>query len=541
VPRTKRLTLAATILGSAIVFVDGTVVNVALPALRADLGASLAGQQWIVEAYLLMLGSLILVGGSLGDVLGRRKVFAIGVAGFGVTSLMCAVAPSTGVLIAARTLQGVAGALLVPSSLAIITACFDETERPAAIGSWTAWTSGAIAVGPPLGGVLVDAISWRLVFAINVPLVLATLYLIARAVPPMEGRSDEHVDIPGAVLCTLGLGGPVYALIEQQAKGWGDPTVLIPLVGGLTLFGLFLNRERTHPDPMVPLHLFRKRNFAVGNAATLLIYAGLGSATFFIALFLQQIGGYKATAAGLALLPITVMLVVLSRRFGALAARIGPRALMGFGPLVAAVGLALYMRLDADPSYISEVLPATLVFGLGLAMTVAPLTSTVLGAADQEHAGVASGVNNAIARVAGLLAIAAIGAVVAASYSSSLDSRLPAGVRNDPAVTAAKARPLVHVADNRLPLGSAQAFRAAETGASVHAFRAGMLVSALLVAIGGVLALLGIQNPRRREPEPTPAEAVRHPCAAASFTGPGGPELPRARVLPALSPRSPPR
>jgi EmrB/QacA subfamily drug resistance transporter len=507
-----RLTLVATILGSSIVFVDGTVVNVALPALRDDLGASLAGQQWVVEAYLLMLGSLVLVGGSLGDQLGRRKVFAIGVAGFGLTSLLCAVAPSTTFLIAARALQGVAGALLVPSSLAIITATFPPERRAVAIGSWTAWTSGAIAVGPPLGGLLVDAVSWRLVFAINVPLVLATLYLIARAVPQLPGRTDESIDYLGATLCALGLGGPVYALIEQQSRGWSDPLVLGPLIGGLVLLGLFLDRERRCPHPMVPLSLFRSRNFAIGNASTLLVYGGLGSATFFVALFLQQMGDYSAMGAGLALLPITILLVTLSRRFGALSERLGPRAMMGLGPIVAAIGLALYMRLDVEADYVTQVLAPTLVFGLGLAMTVAPLTATVLAAVDEEHAGVASGVNNAVARVAGLLAIAAVGAVVAAQFGSALDERLTPEARANPVVAAAKERPMVR------STGGDASLQSAGMRASESAFRTGMLVSALLVALGGALSLVGIENRRRRSEEP---EEECHPCAAASFTGPG--------------------
>jgi len=302
--RAQRLTLIACIVGSAAVFVDGTVVNVALPAIRDDLDADLAGQQWIVESDLLMLGSLVLVGGSLGDLLGRRRVFAVGVAGFGVTSLLCAIAPSTGVLVAARALQGVAGALLVPSTLAIVTATFDGEARGRAIGSWTAWTSGAIAFGPPLGGLLVDAASWRLVFAINIPLVLVCLWLIRVAVPSFPTRPGHQVDVVGAVLCALGLGGPVYALIQQPTHGWGDPLVAVPFAAGLAVLGFFLFYEgRVARDPMMPLSLFGARNFAVGNASTLAVYAGLGGATFFVVLFLQQVAGYSALEGGLALLP----------------------------------------------------------------------------------------------------------------------------------------------------------------------------------------------------------------------------------------------
>ena len=424
--RAKRLTLIACILGSSIVFVDQTVVNVALPALREDLGASLADQQWVVESYLLLLASLVLVGGSLGDLYGRRRIFAIGTAGFGAASLICAIAPSVEVLIAARALQGGFGALLVPSSLAIITTVYGPAERAAAIGSWTAGTSAAIAIGPPLGGLLVDVLSWRVIFAMNVPLVVVCLWLIARYVPESAGDRSHRIDVPGAALCALGLAGPVYALVQQPVVGWSDPSVWGPLLGGLGAFGAFIAYERRAPDPMLPLAAFRSRNFAVGNAVTFVVYAGLGAATFFIALFLQQVAGYSAFEAGLSLLPITLLLVTLARRFGALAARVGPRLPMTAGPVICGVGLFAFARLDERADYVTGVLPASLLFGLGLAITVAPLTATVLQAADRRHAGVASGVNNAVARVAGLLAIAAVGAVVSAQFSAAVDERLPA-------------------------------------------------------------------------------------------------------------------
>jgi EmrB/QacA subfamily drug resistance transporter len=506
--RAKRLTLVACILGSAIVFIDQSVVNVALPALRRELHASLAGQQWVVEGYLIFLGSLVLVGGSLGDLLGRRRVFAVGVAAFGAASVLCAAAPSIPFLVAVRCVQGMAGALLVPSTLAIVTATFEGPERGAAIGSWTAWTSGAIAIGPPLGGLLVDAVSWRLIFAINVPVVLATLWLIRRAVPRLEGHAGHHVDLPGGVLCALGLGGPVFALIEQQSRGWSDPLVLTALVGGLATLALFgLYEARGTRDPMLPLELFGSRNFAVGNAATLAVYAGLGAATFFVAVFLQQVAGYDALEAGLALLPITLVMVALSRRWGALAERVGPRLLMGLGPIVAGAGFLLYLRLDERGDYLSQVLPAALVFGLGLSMTVAPLTATVLGAVGEARAGVASGVNNAVARVAGLLAIAAVGAVVAAQFDASLGNRGGGpGARSHALVVQA-------------PRGSA--LRRAEQQASVSAFHAGMGVCALLVIAGGVLSLIGIENPRRRprerEPEPLLVSEHRGPAAVAAL------------------------
>ena len=504
--RAQRLTLVACILGSAIVFVDGTVVNVALPAIRADLDASLADQQWIVEAYLLLLASLILVGGSLGDLYGRRRIFAIGVAGFGTASLLCAVAPAVGVLIAARALQGAFGALLVPSSLAIITAVYGPAERAAAIGSWTAGTSAAIVVGPPLGGLLVDALSWRVIFAMNVPLVLVCLMLIVRAVPECPGDRAHRIDVPGALLCALGLGGPVYALIQQSTLGWSDPEVWVPLLGGIGAFAAFVAYERRAADPMLPLSIFRSRNFAVANVVTLVVYAGLGAATFFVAIFLQQIAGYSALGAGLALTPITLLLVTLSRRFGALSARIGPRLVMGAGPVVGGLGLLAFARLDERADYLAQVLPAALLFGLGLAITVAPLTATALQAADRRHAGIASGVNNAVARVAGLLAIAAVGAVVSAHFDARLDERLPARPL-DPSARAylqeARRRPLSAPERPAPP-----AIRTQVRAANVEAFRTGMVVAGLLMIAGGLIALVGIENPRRRPEERVEAQAA---------------------------------
>ena len=507
--RTKRLTLIACILGSAIVFVDQTVVNVALPALRDDLDASLAGQQWVVESYLLLLASLVLVGGSLGDLYGRRLIFALGTAGFGVASLACAIAPSVEVLIAARALQGAAGALLVPSSLAIITAVFGPEERAAAIGSWTAGTSAAIAVGPPLGGLLVDLLSWRVIFAMNVPLVVVCLWLIVRFVPESPGDRSHRVDVPGAMLCALGLAGPVFALIQQPSLGWSDPSVWIPLVAGLGACGAFLAYERRAPDPMLPLGVFRSRNFAIGNAVTFVVYAGLTAATFFIALFLQQVAGYSAFEAGMALLPITLLLVTLARRFGALSARVGPRLPMTAGPVLCGAGMFAFARLDERADYVSGVLPASLLFGLGLAVTVAPLTAAVLQAADRRHAGVASGVNNAIARIAGLLAIAAVGAVVSASFSAALDRRVhesDLGSSGAAYVREARSRPLT-VPERRVD----PRVRASVREAGVDAFRASMIVSGLLMIGGGILAFAGIENPRR---EDLPAAEPAAPASA---------------------------
>ena len=501
-------------MGSAVVFLDGTVVNVALPAIRADLGSGLAAQQWVVEAYLLTLGALLLVGGSLGDLLGRRRIFALGLMGFGVTSVICAVAPTVELLIAARALQGVAGALLVPASLAVITATFPDDERAAAIGSWTAWTGIAMVVGPLGGGVLIDSASWRWIFAINVPLVLATLALVRSAVlESVDEESTHRIDYLGALLCALGLAGPVFALIEQPIYGWTDPLVLVPGVAGVLVLVAFLVHEHRSTHPMLPLEIFRSRNFAVGNATTLLVYGGLGAATFFVTIFLQQVAGYSAIEAGLTLTPITLVMFVLARRFGALSARIGPRLLMGVGPIVAGVGLVWMGRLDSDVDYVSELLPGVLLFSLGLAMTVAPLTSTVLGAVSQHHAGVASGANNAIARIASLLAIAAIGAVVAAQFSAALDERLA-----NVSLTPAERRVMEEV--KRQPLaGSTGPPRVAPAveDASVSAYRWGVGVAGGLVIVGGLISLVGIVNPPRRVGEAARRDtggpsALVHPC-----------------------------
>ena len=497
--RTKRLTLIACIMGSAVVFLDSTVVNVALPAIRSDFGSGLAAQQWVVEAYLLTLGALLLVGGSLGDLLGRRRMFGIGLAGFGVTSVICAVAPTVELLIAARALQGIAGALLVPASLAVITATFPDDERGAAIGTWTGWAGIAMVVGPLGGGALIDSASWRWIFAINVPLVLATLALVRSAVlESVDEESTHRIDYLGALLCALGLAGPVFALIEQPLYGWGDPLVLVPGLAGTLLLVVFLVHEDRSDHPMLPLEIFRERNFAIGNVTTLAVYGGLGAATFFIAIFLQQVAGYSAIAAGLTLMPITLIMFVMSPRFGALSARIGPRALMGCGPIVAGLGLMWLGRLGTDVDYVTDMLPGVLLFGLGLSATVAPLTSTVLGAVPQHHAGVASGANNAIARVASLLAIAAVGAVVATQFSATLDERL-ASARFSPAERAAaaeaKRQPLAG------PTGPPRIGPAVQA-ASVHAYRWGVGVAGVLVVAGGLISLAGIANPPRR------AEAV---------------------------------
>jgi EmrB/QacA subfamily drug resistance transporter len=500
-PRQKRLTLIACILGSATVFIDGTIVNVALADIRSDLDAGLATQQWVVEAYLLTLGSLILIGGSLSDHLGRRRVFSFGTAAFGATSLLCAVAPNSEFLIAARALQGVAGAILVPGTLALIMSVFPENERGRAIGTWTAWTGVATVVGPLAGGLLLGVASWRWVFAISLIPVAATLFLIPRAVPPEMDEPSEggRLDFLGATLCALGLAGLVFGLIQQPTKGWDDPQVFLSLALAAVMLPAFVWREHRASSPMVPLSMFRVRNFAIGNVATFFTYGGLGVSTFLIVLFLQQIGGYSALEAGLVLMPVTILLFLLSSRFGALADRIGPRALMGGGPLVAGGGLLLLVMVDQDPSFLTEILPGVTLFGLGLAITVAPLTATVL-AAGQEHAGVASGVNNAVARVAGLIAIAVVGALVSAQFSSQLDDALANPSLDAPArgaIDEARSRPLTDTVPDDLSPAERASAQAVLRDASESAFGVGIVVSALLTAAGGVVSAIGIQNPRR--------------------------------------------
>jgi EmrB/QacA subfamily drug resistance transporter len=456
--RSQRLTLAAAILGWAVGSIDATIVNVALPSIERDLGGGLSAQQWVSNAYLLALGSLILIGGSLGDIYGERRVFAAGVGLFGIFSVATALAPSIEVLFGARALQGAAAALLTPSSLAIIVASFREKERGPAIGSWLAWGSVAGIVGPLAGGLIVDQLDWRWVFALNVPLVGATLALIFIAVPASQPIAGRKVDYLGALLCTLGLGGVVFALIEQPHYGWGSPTTFAPLAGGLLALVAFIAYERYTPQPMLKLDLFHRRNFTIGNLQTLTLYGGIAILFFFLVLYLQEVAGYTALQSGLATLPTTVIMFSLSRRFGALADRHGPRFFMGAGPLVAAGGILLLSRTGQDVNYFADLLPALCVFSVGLAMTVSPLTATVLADADETDAGIASAVNNAIARVAGLLGVSFGGILVA--------SRL---------------------------VGASLA----KNSESVSAFHEVVMMCAALVAIGGIVGAIGITNPTR--------------------------------------------
>ncbi len=454
----QRVTLLAAIVGSAVATIDGSIVNVALPAIERDLGGGLSGQQWVSNAYLLTLGSLILIGGSIGDIYGERRVFTIGLGAFGVFSVACALSPTIEVLIGARALQGAAAALMVPSSLAIIVAAFAPRERGAAIGSWTAWGGIAAIVGPLAGGVIVDRVSWRWIFALNVPLVLITFALVLAAVPATKRAVARRVDFLGAGLCAAALAGMVFALIEQPHYGWSSPVIFVPLFAGVVSFVAFVAYERRVAEPMLELQLFSRRNFAIGNAETFAMYAGLAILFFFLTIFLQQVAGYSALESGLTIVPVTLVMFALSRRFGGLADRLGPRLFMGAGPLIASIGILLLLRTGLETNYVTDLLPGLLVFSVGLSLTVAPLVATVLADADESDAGIASAINNAIARVAGLVGVSVVGVVV----SSGL------------------------VADTL-----------AANDESVRAFHQAVVICAILVAAGGVLGAIGIVNPRR--------------------------------------------
>jgi EmrB/QacA subfamily drug resistance transporter len=515
--RRKTLTLVATILGSTVVFLDATVVNVALPALESDLDTGLAAQQWVVEAYLLALVSLLLVGGSLGDQFGRRLMFMVGLVGFAITSAMCALAPSSGFLIAARGLQGMAGALLVPGSLAIVAATYKGAARGKAIGTWTAWTGISTVLGPAGGGLLVDTFSWRAVFWVNLPLIAATLAMTLHSVSESKDPKASHtIDWLGIFLSAAGLGAPVFALIEQPTHGWGSPIVWAPLILGIVLFAGFIYWEMRAKHPMVDLKLFRIRNFTVANMATLFTYAGLLAAFFFITLFLQQTAGYSALEAGLATTPISILLFALSPRFGRITSASGPRLPMACGPIVAGFGLLFLIRVGANPDYFTEVLPGLILFGLGLSATVAPLTATVLDSVPQRRTGIASGINNGVARVAGLLAIAVLGAVISAQFASSIDKRLMnvhLGAAGRAAVEEAQSRALGGADLAGVPARERRALEPAITGASESAFHLGLFMASLLMISGGCVSAVGIRNPRRRRAVPITTAVAAGECA----------------------------
>jgi len=403
-----RWVLAIAVLGSGIVFLDGTVVNVALPRIGEDFNAETSSLQWILNGYMLTLASLILLGGSLGDRYGRRRIFVVGVAWFTAASLLCAIAPSAEALIGARLLQGIGGALLTPGSLAMIEASFRPGDRARAIGAWSGLGGVATALGPLLGGWLVEAVSWRAIFLINVPIGAFVALTASRRIPETrDPLASGRLDLLGAVLAAVGLGGTTYALIEGPESGL-DGRIVAAAAVGLAALAAFIAAERRSPNPMMPLDLFRSRQFSAANAVTFVVYGALGGVFFLLVAFLQVSAGYTPLAAGAASLPVTLLMLLLSARAGALAQRIGARIPLTVGPLVIAAGMLLMSLIPADADYLTSVLPAVVVFGLGLTLVVAPVTATVLAAADSRHSGIASGINNAVSRVAGLLAVAVL-------------------------------------------------------------------------------------------------------------------------------------
>ena len=479
----RRWTLVSAVLGSSMAFMDGTVVNVALPAIQRGFDASGADAQWIIESYALLLAALLLVGGVLGDRFGRVRVFVIGVVVFTACSAACAAARGTGQLIAARALQGVGAALLVPGSLALLGANFPEGERGRAIGTWSAFSGVTAAIGPVVGGFLVDHFSWRWAFLLNVPIGAVLVLACLARVPESRGESTSGaLDLPGAALATLGLAGVVFALIEAPARGLVGAVAAAGVLGVAGL-AAFLAREARTPEPMLPLALFRNRDFAGANLLTLLLYAALGGGLYFVPLDLIQVQGWSATAAGAALLPFVAIMMALSRAAGALADRVGAKWALVAGPAIAAAGFALFARSGVGASYWTGFFPAVCTLGLGMTITITPLTTTVMNAHGQALAGTASGVNNAVSRVAGLLAIAALGALLAHVFDARLqaalaDTRLPRDVAD--AVWQQRHK----LAAIRAPAGAA-----ADVASQVHAlvgdafvagFRAAMLAGAAL-------------------------------------------------------------
>lgn len=416
--RLQRRVLWVAILASFVAFLDGAIVNVALPAMTRELGGGITTQQWVVDAYLLALGSLILVAGSLSDTFGRVRILRAGLLIFGLASLACALAPSALFLIVARAVQGAGAALLVPSSLALITSTFSGPAQGKAIGSWTAWTGTAFLAGPLVGGLLVDYASWRLIFAINVLPIAATLLLLrglelpGPGVPVTRVRHAQRVDSLGAVLAAVGLAGTVFALIEQDRLGWANPAVFLPFAVGLASLAAFLWWENRAPAPMMPLDLFRIRNFGIGNIATTLIYAGLSLGQLMLVLFLQEIAGFTAAQAGLASLPVAIISLFLAGPFGALAGKHGPRLFMAVGPMVAGAGYWLMASAAVPFNFWIQILPGQIVFAVGLSITVAPLTAAILGAVPTSQSGIGSAINNAVSRVAGLIAVALAGVML---------------------------------------------------------------------------------------------------------------------------------
>lgn len=478
-PGARPLVLAATILASSMVFIDGTVVNVALPALQQEFSATAAEMQWVMESYALFLSSLLLVGGSAGDRYGRRRVFLIGIALFTAASVWCGMAGSVSHLIWARAAQGIGGALLVPGSLALISASFEPEIRGKAIGIWSGYTAITAALGPVLGGFLIEHWSWRFAFLLNLPLALVVLYLTWRHVPESRGRQQGRLDWAGAALAIVGLGGLVSGLILSSEAGWRDARVACLLLLAALALAVFIVQERRHPAPLLPLHLFHSRDFSGANLLTLLLYAALGGSLYFLPLNLIQVQGYTAFEAGAALLPFVLTVSVLSGWAGTLVDRHGSRRPLVFGPAIAALGFGLFALPATGGSYWATFFPALLVLGLGMAISVAPLTTTVMNALEPGLAGAASGVNNAVSRLASLLAIALFGIVMSIAFNAELSS-LAHGLR--PALMQEVAAQQDRLAAIETPAAATQAealqVRSAINQAFVHGFRWVMLMSA---------------------------------------------------------------
>jgi EmrB/QacA subfamily drug resistance transporter len=501
----QRWTLAAAILGSSMAFLDGTVVNVALPAIQHDLHANASQAQWVIESYALFLAALLLVGGALGDRFGRRRIFLIGVAVFTLAGTACAFSAGVGALIAARAVQGVGAALLVPGSLALISASFPQERRGQAIGTWSAFSGIAAAVGPVVGGFLVDRYSWTWAFLINLPLGAVLLGLCITKVPQDRTTHDRRpgLDIAGATLATLGLAGIVFAFIEAPNLGWSAAAVPGTLLGGTLALVLFLVVEALSRAPMLPLSLLRIRNFAGANLLTLLLYAGLGGGLYFFPLNLIQVQGYGAAAAGAALLPFVAIMFALSRWAGKLVDRFGPRPPLVVGPLIAAAGFALFALPGVGGSYTLGFLPAVSVLGFGMAVTVAPLTTTVMNSVGSELAGLASGVNNAVSRAGALLAIAVFGVVMRAAFDPALESRiaalhLPRAVQREIEEQRPRLAAMTPPAD--VDPMTAASIRRAVGEAFVAGFRRVMLVCAALALLSALSSWLLIGGAPRAGP-----------------------------------------
>jgi EmrB/QacA subfamily drug resistance transporter len=503
--------LAATIIGSAMAFIDGTVVNVALPQIQARLGATAVDAQWIVESYSLFLAALILVGGSLGDHYGRRRIFLLGVTIFTLASVACGLAQTPGQLIGVRAVQGIGGALLVPGSLAIIGASFTEESRGKAIGTWSGFSGITTAIGPVLGGYLVDTISWRAAFFLNVPLAIVVILVSLRHVPESRDPDARELDILGAVLATAGLGGIVYGLIESSRHGFGSVQVILSLLFGALALVAFVARERSAREPMMPLTLFRSRNFFGANLLTLLLYAGLSGALYFFPFVLIQVHGYSAAAAGSAFVPFVIITFLLSRWAGGLVTRYGARLPLIIGPIIAAAGFVLFALPDTGGSYWTTFFPAVVLLGLGMSFVIAPLTTTAMNSVAGSHSGLASGVNNAISRTAGLLAIPLLGIFVFFAFSAALDARtatLDLSPRAHQQLEAEKGDLGAAQVPEGVSGAQAAEVRQAVAESFVSGFRVAMVVAAFLAlasAAASALIIEGKSSAQSAGPETAPA------------------------------------